>query len=458
MNLLQELNRIIPESSRVTTNETVMKHHSQDFSHHEPILPDVVVFPKDVQEISNILRLAQQYKIPVIPFGAGSSVEGQVIPVDGGISLDLTLMNQILETCPDDFCVRVQPGVTRLRLNKHLEKYGLFFPVDPGADATIGGMAATNASGTNAYRYGVMRDQVLGLEIAMANGEVLTTGGMAAKSSAGYDLTSLFVGSEGTLGVFTELTLQLYPIPEHIITARAVFANVEAATKAAVTILNMGLRLGRVELVDERTVIAVNQFKDTDFIQAPTLFLEFSGTKQNLYQDVEITQKLIEKMGCLEFLSNSDTHTCEQLWTARHDAAHAILASAPGKSLMTTDVCVPLSVLPEAIERARKIIEDSQLDAAILGHVGDGNFHAAVVVDFAKPDEVIRAKQVNREIVMHALQNRGTCTGEHGIGIGKREYMQAEHGDALSFMKQIKQLADPTNILNPGKIFLSEGK
>jgi D-lactate dehydrogenase (cytochrome) len=412
-----------------------------------------VVFPQSRDEVVEILRFANERGVPIVPFGEGSSLEAHTIPVQGGISLDLGRMDGILEIRPDDFVARVQPGVTHGKLNAALEEHGLFFPVDPGWDASIGGMAGTNASGTNAVRYGVMRDQVLGLEVVLADGTVMRTGGMAMKSSAGYHLTGLFVGSEGTLGVFTEVTLRLYPIPEHILAARATFSDIEAAGEAAAAMMRTGMQVGRVELVDARTIGAVNAFKDTDYAVAPTLFLEFSGSEAGVARDVETARAIADARGCEGFEFEVDRAGREKLWEARHDAALAIIDLNPDKKPMTTDVCVPLSDLPGALRHARESIEAAGFDGAILGHVGDGNYHAVFPVDADDAEELGRAKAVNEDIVDYALARGGTCTGEHGIGSGKIEDLQKEHGDSLPFMRGIKRLADPNGIMNPGKVF-----
>jgi D-lactate dehydrogenase (cytochrome) len=456
MDLLAELKSIIPDEGRIYVDGEEVERHGRVFSYHAPRSPDAVVFPESKAEVVEVLRFANERGVPVVPYGEGSSLEGNTIPLRGGISLDLSLMNEILEVRPEDFIARVEPGVTHGRLNERLEEHGLLFPVDPGWDATLGGMAATNASGTNAVRYGVMRNQVLGLEVVLADGTVMRTGGMAMKSSAGYDLTGLFVGSEGTLGVFTELILRLYPIPESAIAARAVFADIERAGRAAVSMIRSGLQIGRVELVDARTVEAVNAYKGTDYAVAPTLFLEFSGTEAAVEYDVRVTREILDSEECEVFEVESDEAGRERLWEARHEAAFAIQNRNPGKKLMSTDVCVPISALPRALSEARKTIESYSLDAVILGHVGDGNYHAAFPVDHTDEAELALAEKVNAEIVDYALKHGGTCTGEHGIGSGKTEHLKKEHGDALPFMRNIKKLADPKGILNPGKIFSDE--
>ena len=456
MDLAAELERIIPDKERIVTGGEPVKHHSHGYGYHAPKPPEVVAFAKSKDEVVELLRFANERDTPVVPFGQGSSLEGHVIPMHGGISLDLNSMNEILEVRPGDFVARVQPGVTHGKLNERLEEHGLFFPVDPGWDASIGGMVATNASGTNAVRYGVMRDQVLGLEVVLADGTVMRTGGLAMKSSAGYDLTRLFVGSEGTLGVFTEIILRLYPVPESMVAVRAVFPDIEKAGRAAVGMIRSGMQIGRVELVDERTVEAVNAYKGTEYAVSPTLFLEFSGSEKSVEEDVAKAREISESERLESFEAESDEAGREKLWEARHEAAFAVQDLDPDKGLMTTDVCVPISDLADALREARRVIEDHGLDGAILGHVGDGNYHAIFSVDANDEEDLARAEKVNAEIVDYALARGGTSTGEHGIGLGKTEHLKKEHGDSLPFMRKIKQIADPNGILNPGKIFSSE--
>ena len=456
MDLLTGLRNIVPNEDRIYVDGEELERHGRVFSYHAPRSPDAVVFPKNKAEVVEILRFANGRGVPVVPYGEGSSLEGNAIPLRGGISLDLSLMNEILEVRPEDFVVRVEPGVTHGKLNECLEEHGLFFPVAPGWDASLGGMAATNASGTNAVRYGVMRDQVLGAEVILADGTVMQTGGMAMKSSAGYDLTGLFVGSEGTLGVFTEIVLRLYPIPESAVAARAVFPGIEAAGRAAVAVIHSGMQIGRVELVDARTVEAFNAYKGTKYAASPTLFLEFSGSEASVEHDVATAREIFETEGCEAFEFERDEEAREKLWEVRHEAAFAIEDLNPGRKLMSTDVCVPISYLPGALREARKIIEAHGLDGAILGHVGDGNYHAAFPVDHTYEVELETAEKVNAEIVDYALERGGTCTGEHGIGSGKKEHLEKEHGDSLPFMRKIKGLADPNGIMNPGKIFSDE--
>jgi D-lactate dehydrogenase (cytochrome) len=456
MDLLAGLGTILPEDRVVSGGDDLERHGGGVFTYHAPVHPDAVVYPESRDEVVGVLRFANEHLIPIVPFGKGSSLEAHTLPVHGGISLDLGRMDRILEVRPDDFIARVQPGLTHGALNVALAEHGLLFPVDPGWDASLGGMAGTNASGTNAVKYGVMRDQVLGAEVVLADGTVMRTGGMAMKSSAGYDLTGLFVGSEGTLGVFTELILRLYPLPGWTVAARAVFPDIEAAGRAAVAMIRTGMRIGRVELVDARTIDAVNTYKGTDYAAAPTLFLEFSGSKASVESDVEVARETSASEGCSSFEFEADEEAREKLWEARHDAALAISDLYPGMGMMATDVCVPISDLPGALRHARDIIESRGLDGAILGHVGDGNYHAVFPVDTGDEADQERAEAVNEEIVDYALERGGTCTGEHGIGLGKTEHLQKEHGDSLPFMREIKRIADPNGIMNPGKVFGGE--
>lgn len=452
MDYIQELNRLLG-GDRVTTNPTVLEHHSHDESYHEPHLPDVVVFPQNADEVSKIMKLAYERHIAVTPFGLGTSLEGHAIPYEGGISMDFSQMNQILEVRPQDFLVRVQPGVTRTQLNKELKKHGLFFSVDPGADATLGGMAATNASGTTSVRYGVMRDQVRDLEVVLADGRIIHTGSMTAKSSSGYHLTGLFVGSEGTLGVFTELTLRVYGIPEATMAARASFPTIQDAVDTVVDILSAGIQVARIELIDERSIHQVNVYKETSYPEKPTLFIEFHGSELSLQHDIDFAQKIAAEHGCSEFLFETDSKARAQLWDVRHNMAYAFLHKSPGKKMMVTDVCLPFSELAGAVVDARQAIDRSGLDGAILGHVGDGNYHVILMIDLNDPEEVARAEKLNAHLVEYALSRGGTCTGEHGVGVGKAKYQRIEHGEALDVMQSLKNVLDPTNILNPGKIF-----
>lgn len=454
MNYITELKKMLPEE-QVVTNAVILEQHSKDESYHPTHLPDVVVFPTSTEEVSKVVSFANDHRIPVVTFGLGTSLEGHVIPYHGGISLDMTLMNEVIEIRDQDFLVKVQPGITRSQLNKQLKKYGLFFSVDPGADATLGGMAATNASGTTAVKYGIMRDQVRDLEVVLADGEIIHTGGLSAKSSSGYHLNGLMVGSEGTLGVITELTLRVYGIPEKIMAARATFPTVQHAVDAVVAISSAGIPMARIELVDTRSIQQVNMFMESSFEEAPTLFLEFHGNEAGLQSDVSFAQEILNDIGCTDFSFEEDLKARNHLWELRHNLAYAFIHSAPKKKLMTTDAVVPINLLPESINNTREKIENMGLDAAILGHVGDGNYHVLMMVDLNDPHDVEQAKILNEHIVKFAISKGGTCTGEHGVGVGKAKYQALEHGYAYEMMKKIKQTFDPNNILNPGKIFIN---
>lgn len=437
---------------QVTTNQTVRELHGRDETYLDESLPDVVVFPKTTEDVVHIVETARQFQTPITPFGAGTSLEGHVIPYEKGISVDFSEMNQILEIKENDLLVRVQPGVTRNQLNKELKKYGLFFPVDPGANATLGGMAATNASGTTSVKYGIMRDQVRNMEVVLADGTVIHTGSLAAKSSSGYHLNGLFVGSEGTLGIFTELTLRVFGIPEYIMAARATFPDFPSAIQAVTSILQAGIPIARVEFVDDASIQQINKFSDTDFPAVPTLFLEFHGNESGLKEDLAFTEEIMEDLGCQTFTAESDTAKRNQLWEARHNLAYAFVHDYPGKKLMLTDIAVPISELADAIHFTKEKLAEAHIPGGIAGHVGDGNFHTFLMLDINNEEEVERAKRFNREIVLYALERGGTCTGEHGVGIGKKTYQKEEHGTALEVMKQLKKTFDPSNILNPTKI------
>jgi D-lactate dehydrogenase (cytochrome) len=443
--LRAELLRLVPDESRVSVVESVLDQHAGDLSYHEPHRPDVVVFAGSTAEVSAVLAHSNAAGVPVVAFGAGTSLEGHVIPLRGGISLDLTRMNRIVAVRPDDLTATVQAGATRSQLAAAAGPHGLWFPVDPGADATLGGMAATNASGTTTVRYGGMRAHVLALEVVLADGRVVRTGTRAVKTSAGYNLTELFVGSEGTLGVITELTLRLHPIPERIIVARAAFPSVEAACRAAAAIIGAGVLVTRCELLDATTIAALNAFKGTSFPESPYLFIELGG-------ELETVRELAEDEGATAFESETDPTARARMWDARHSALMASLALAPGSKAMTTDVAVPLSELAPAIEHARAALDASGLRGGIVGHVGDGNFHLAFLLDPADAESVGRAEALNTALVEDALARGGTCTGEHGIGYGKLGYLAREHPDLLDLYRGIKELFDPNGILNPGKV------
>ena len=452
MTLHAELLELIPDESRVSVGESILDAHSRDLTYHPGRVPDAVVFPRSTEEVARVLAYANGAGIPVVAFGAGTSLEGHTIPVRGGIVLDLTRMDAILELRPGDLQATVQAGVTRSALNAAAAEHGLQFPVDPGADATLGGMAATNASGTTTVRYGGMRTQVLALEVGLADGTVIRPGSRAVKSSAGYDLRAVFVGSEGTLGVITEVTVRLYGIPEYTVAVRAAFPDVGAACRSAVAMIGSGVMVTRVELLDAESISAVNAYKETAYEEAPSLFIEFAGTQSGVAGDLEATRELAELEGCTSFESETAQEARTKLWEARHHAAFAIAARSPGKGAMATDVAVPLSDLAAAVEFARERVDARGRDAAIIGHVGDGNFHVALMIDPEDPADLADAQELNAELVEWALARGGTCTGEHGIGLGKIAYLEREHGDLLPYLRALKQTFDPNGILNPGKI------
>ncbi|RKQ37281.1 FAD-binding oxidoreductase [Oceanobacillus halophilus] len=451
-NAVTDLEDIL-QNDQISTNPTILEQHSKDESYHKSSLPDVVVFPKCNKEVSEIVQIAAKHKLHVTPFGLGSCLEGHVIPYEHGITIDFSLMNKVLEIREKDFIVKVQPGVTRKQLNNELKKYGLFFPVDPGANATIGGMTATNASGTMSVRYGIMRDNVRNLEVVLADGSIIHTGNSAAKSSSGLHLNGLFVGSEGTLGCFTEITLKVYGIPEHITAARASFQTINEAVEAVVAIRQAGIPVARMELVDEPSMVQVNQHMDSNYQEVPTLFLEFHGNEAGLKQDVAFTEEIVKDFNCIEIHFETDNAKRNQLWDARHNLAYAYIHAYRGRKLMVTDVCLPISELAGAIHHAREALDTLHLPGGIVGHVGDGNYHALIMVNTEDSEEIQKAEAFNKQIVDYSLSRGGTCTGEHGVGIGKAKYQQQEHGDALNVMKSIKKALDPTGLFNPGKIF-----
>ncbi|MGQ9724361.1 MAG: FAD-binding oxidoreductase [Tepidimonas sp.] len=433
----------------------VREQHGRDesaYTHIPP--PQAVVFAESTADVVDALRIAAQWRVPVIPFGVGSSLEGQLLAVHGGISLDVSRMNQIVAVHPEDMTATVQPGVTRLQLNEAVRHMGLFFPIDPGANATLGGMASTRASGTNAVRYGTMRENVLALQVVTASGAVMRTGTRAKKSSAGYDLTRLFVGSEGTLGVMTEITVRLVPLPEAVSAAVCSFSSVEAAVRTTIAIIQMGIPIARCELLDEHTVCAVNAHSKLSLPEAPMLLMEFHGSPTAVREQAEAVQAIANEHGghAFEWATSPEERT--RLWTARHHAYFAGVQSRPGCRAITTDACVPISRLADNILAAVADAEAAGLPYFMVGHVGDGNFHMGYLIDPDDAAERERAERLNRALVERALASGGTCTGEHGIGLHKRDFLRAELGDeAIACMRAIKAALDPHNILNPGKIF-----
>lgn len=437
---------------RLSTAAAVREHHGHDESWHPDALPDAVAFPESTEEVSAILRICAEEGCPVVPWGVGTSLEGHALAVQGGISLDMSRMNRILAVHAEDMDAVVQPGVTREDLNEYLRDTGLFFSVDPGANATLGGMAATRASGTNAVRYGTMRDNVLALEAVMADGTVIRTGSRARKSSTGYDLRGLLVGSEGTLGIITELTVRLFGTPEGISAATCAFETVEGAVSAVIQTIQMGVPVARIEFLDEASVTAVNEWTGMGLPDRPHLFLEFHGTPEGVKEQAELFGEIAEDHGGLGFAWTANAEDRGKLWKARHEFFYAFRGRHPGKKGISTDVCVPISRLAEALLQARADIEASGVDGALIGHVGDGNFHAGLLFTPGDEAELAEVKRLSAKWAELALEFGGTVSGEHGIGVGKKPYMAAEHGEALQVMAAVKRALDPQGILNPGKM------
>jgi D-lactate dehydrogenase (cytochrome) len=439
---------------RLSTAQAVREQHGRDESVFDVPPPELVVFAESTEEVAFVVRLANEHQVPVIPYGAGSSLEGHLLAIQGGISIDLSRMNRVLRVNPEDLTVTVQAGVTREQLNREIRDTGLFFPIDPGANASIGGMAATRASGTNAVRYGTMRDNVLGLTVVTASGQVMRTGTRARKSSAGYDLTRLFVGSEGTLGVMTEVTLKVYPLPQAVSAAICHFPDIESAVNTTIQVIQMGVPIARCELLDANAIRAVNKAEKMTLAEAPMLLMEFHGSDAGVKEQAETVQEIAAEFGGQAFEWATTPEARTRLWTARHRAYLSGLQMKPGCRAVTTDACVPISRLAEAIVDSVAEVEASGLPYFIVGHVGDGNFHVAYLLDPAKPQERELAEQLNHQLVQRALRLEGTCTGEHGVGLHKQGFLMEEAGvDAVAMMRAIKQALDPHRIMNPGKIF-----
>ena len=438
---------------RANDTQAIREHHSRGESYHPSAAPDVVCLPRDTAEVADILKISARFHLPVVPFGAGTSLEGHVNAIHGGITIDLRGMNRIVRVGVDDLDATVEAGVTRLQLHKALKNTGLMFPIDPGADATIGGMAATRASGTTAVRYGTMRENVLGLTLVLADGTVIKTGTRARKSSAGYDLTRLFVGSEGTLGVITEITLRLHPLPEAVSAAVCGFDSIQGAVETVIATIQLGVPIARIELLDEAQIDAVNRYSKTTYPVAPTLFFEFhSDSERHVADQVEAVQALASERGGRGFEWATRLEERERLWQARHDAFYAAVALRPGARAWTTDVCVPISRLAECVVDTRKDHAGAPFPICLVGHAGDGNFHLMYVLDPSSTAEIEEAGRLNERMVLRALAMGGTCSGEHGVGTGKMKYLQAEHGPALDVMRTIKRALDPDNRMNPGKM------
>jgi D-lactate dehydrogenase (cytochrome) len=448
---IDELRALFGE--RLSTSTGVRDHHGKDESWHHPHRPDAVVFPNTTEEVAQIVRICASHRTPVVAYGTGTSLEGNVIPHEGGVVVDLMNLNQVLQVNVEDLDVTVQARVTRKQLNEYVRDQGLFFPIDPGADASLGGMAATRASGTNAVRYGTMRENVLALTVVLSDGRIIRTSRRARKSAAGYDLTRLFVGSEGTLGIITEVTLKLYGIPEAMAAAVCSFDNLEGAVDTVIQVIQLGIPVARIELLDDVQMDSLNKFSKLSYPVKDTLFVEFHGTQAGVKEQAELVQSIAAEHGGGEFKWATKQEERTQLWAARHDVTYANKALRPGSEIWATDVCVPISRLAECILETKKDLKQSFLIAPLVGHVGDGNFHLGFLINREDPKELAEAERLNERLVMRALAMDGTCTGEHGIGLGKQKFLIAEHGDAVAVMREIKKALDPLNIMNPGKIF-----
>ncbi|MDA1325165.1 MAG: FAD-binding protein [Proteobacteria bacterium] len=448
--LIAELRAVLGD--RVSLADSVRAHHGKDESYHTLLPPDAVVFPRSTEEVAAVVRACVRHQTPIIPFGVGTSLEGGVGAPHGGVSVDMSGLDRILRISAEDMDATVEAGVTRKRLNADLRDTGLFFAVDPGADATLGGMAATRASGTNAVRYGTMRHNVLNVKAVLADGRIISTAQRARKSAAGYDLTGLLVGSEGTLGIITEVTVRLFGVPEAISAAVCSFPSVDDAVKCCILTIQSGIPVARIELLDSVQMDACIRYSKLDYEAAPTLFFEFHGTPDGVKEQAELVQRNATDFGASDFKWAVRPEDRNALWLARHDALYAALALRPGSVAWSTDVCVPVSRLADCIAETRSDIEKSGLLAPIVGHVGGGNFHVIFLIDPHIPEEWNAARRVNERMVLRALDMEGTCTGEHGVGIGKRRYMAAEHGEAIAVMRTLKQALDPANLMNPGKL------
>jgi D-lactate dehydrogenase (cytochrome) len=440
---------------RVSIAASVRERHGKDASYHPCVPPDAVAFAQSTEEVSEIVKICAKHSVPVIPFGGGTSLEGHVLALRGGVCVNLSQMNRILRVRCDDFDATVEAGVTHVQLNEHLCDSGLFFSVDPGANATVGGMAATRASGTNSVRYGTMRENVLSLTVVMPDGRVIRTARRARKSAAGYDLTRLMVGSEGTLGVITEVTVRLYGVPPAISSAVWTFPSVEAAASTVIQTIQMAVPVARIELVDAVAVDAINRYSKLELPVAPSLWLEFHGTESGVIEQAKMVETIATARGGTSFGWATRPEDRRKLWRARQDAVYTLKALRPGAHFWATDVCVPISRLAECIIDTQKDLASSFLTAAIVGHAGDGNFHVGILLNPNEPNEITEAERINDRLVRHALSLDGTCTGEHGIGCGKIDFLIAEHGEAVNVMCTIKKAIDPNNIMNPGKIIRS---
>lgn len=447
---ITELSTLLGE--RLTTSKSDRDIHGRSEVYYTPMPPDAVAYPRDTEEVSALVKICAKHDCPIIPWGTGTSLEGHALALKGGVTVDFQQMNKVIAINDTDMDVRVQPGLTRIALNEELRATGLFFPVDPGANASLGGMASTRASGTTTVRYGTMADNVMGLEVVLADGRIIRTGSRARKTSAGYDLTHLFVGAEGTLGLITELTLKLQGQPEAISAGICAFPDMDAAVNCVMTTIQMGIAMARIEFVDAATALAFNAYSGGDMPAQPHLLVEFHGSDAAVTEQSERFGELVQDHGGSDFQWATKSEDRNALWKLRHDGYYAILASRKGATAMSTDICVPISRLAEAVTQTQQDIADSPLEGPILGHVGDGNFHAILMMDPDNPEELKEAKRLADRMAERALDMGGTVTGEHGVGMGKMKYMTREHGDAWSVMSDIKRSFDPRNILNPGKL------
>ena len=437
---------------RVSTSPAVREHHGKDESYFPYAPPDAVVFPHSTGEVRDVVDICRRHRVPMIPYGVGTSLEGHILAIRGGVCIDMSQMNQVLAVHEEDLDAVVQAGVTRKQLNEYIKHTGLFFPIDPGADATIGGMTATRASGTNAVRYGTMRENVISLKVVLADGRVIQTARRAKKSSAGYDLTRLFVGSEGTLGIITEVTVRLHPVQAAMSAAVCSFPTIEGAANTVIQTLQMGVPVARSELLCATTMAALNRYNKMSYRELPTLLLEFHGTEAGVVEQAQTVQELARDNGGLDFQWATKAEERNKLWEARHHAYFACLQLKPGARALSTDVCVPISRLAECIVETARDIEQASMPVPLFGHVGDGNFHCVLLIDPGNEAEIDEAKAFNVRVVKRALAMEGTCTGEHGIGIGKQTYLVEELGEAVDLMRDIKRTFDPENLLNPGKV------
>ena len=448
--IVDELRALLGD--RASTSVGIREHHGKDESYFPYAVPDAVVFPHTTEEVRDVVNICRRHRVPMIPFGVGTSLEGHILAINGGVTIDLSQMNKVLEVHEEDLDAVVQAGVTRKALNEHIRHTGLFFPVDPGADATIGGMAATRASGTNAVRYGTMRENVLSLTVVLADGRIIKTSRRSKKSAAGYDLTRLFVGSEGTLGVITEATVRLYPVQEAMSAAVCAFETIDGCTNTVIQTIQAGVPIARCEIVDATTIDYINRYNKTDYRIGPTVFFEFHGSNASVKEQAETVQEIAKENGGMDFRWATKAEERNQLWEARHNAYFACLQIRPGSRAIATDVCVPISRLAECVSETVEDVKSYHCPVPLMGHIGDGNFHLMFLVDPAKPEELELAKQMNKRLVKRALAMEGTCTGEHGVGLGKQDSLVEELGEAVDVMRDIKRLFDPGNLMNPGKL------